>query len=99
MNEFFKNIIGMEEMSDQVITTDFLMSVKSGIRNLAFAITETATPELKAALREQLRSSLDVHANVTDYMIDKGYYHPYDLNEQLQVDLKASETALNLTDQ
>lgn len=98
MNEFFKNVIGMEEMSDQVITTDFLMSVKSGIRNLAFAITETATPELKAALREQLRNSLDVHANLTNYMMDKGYYHPYELNEQKQVDLQASDTALNLTD-
>jgi similar to spore coat protein len=29
-------------------------------------------------------------------MVDKGYYHPNNLSEQLGVDLKAAQTALNL---
>ncbi|MDM5223452.1 spore coat protein [Peribacillus sp. NJ11] len=67
-----------------MIATDFLNSAKSGIRNTAFAITETASPELRAALREQLRSAVKTH-------------HPQDISEQSQVNLKAANTALNLS--
>ncbi|WP_353957903.1 spore coat protein [Peribacillus sp. ACCC06369] len=38
---------------------NFLNSAKSGIRNTAFAITETASPELRAAFREQQRSAVE----------------------------------------
>jgi spore coat protein CotF len=29
-------------------------------------------------------------------MMAKGYYHPYDPEEQIQIDIKTSDTALNL---
>ncbi|KAF0825164.1 Spore coat protein F [Cytobacillus firmus] len=35
MNNFLKNLMGMGGMSDQVIATDFLISAKAGIRNIA----------------------------------------------------------------
>jgi len=99
MINFLQNLAGMGGMTDQVIATDFLISTKSGIRNLAFAITETKTPELKAALREQLRVTVERHEEISNYMIAKGYYHPHDLSEQLQVDLNTANTALNLSQQ
>jgi len=83
-------------MTDQVIATDFLISAKAGVRNYAVAITETATPELKAALRAQLSDAIAAHEKITNYMVAKGYYHPHNLSEQLQVDLTVSETAMNL---
>jgi similar to spore coat protein len=95
MTNFLQNIAGMGAMTDQVIATDFLISAKSGVINTALAITETATPELKAALREQLRDALETHEKITNYMISRGYYHPHDLKEQLQVDINATQTVLN----
>lgn len=89
--------MGMGGMTDKVIATDFLISTKAGIRNLAFAITETATPELHSALREELRKTVETHEAISNYMIAKGIYHPNDLQEQLQVDLQITETALNLS--
>src|SRR4051794_26934261 len=99
MNQFFQNMMGMGGMTDQVIATDFLISVKEGVRNYTVALTEAATPELRLALREQLRNAIQTHENITNYMIAKGFYHPHDLSEQLQVDLTAANTANNLAQQ
>ncbi len=98
MNNLIQNLMGMGGMTDQVIATDFLISAKAGVRNYAVAITETGTPELKAVLREQLNTAIATHEKITNYMIAKGYYHPHNLSEQLQVDLTVSDTALKLAE-
>ncbi|MGG1396742.1 spore coat protein [Bacillus salipaludis] len=96
MNQFIQGLMGMGGMTDQVIATDFLISVKSGVRNYAAAITEAATPELREALREQLRDAIETHEKITNFMMARGYYHPHELGDQLQVDLTAADTAFNL---
>ncbi|WP_042461538.1 spore coat protein [Neobacillus dielmonensis] len=96
MNQFVQNLLGMGGMTDQVIATDFLISTKSGIRNYTVAITEAATPELRAVLKEQLLAAIQTHENITNFMMAKGFYHPHELSEQLQVDLTAANTATNL---
>ncbi|WP_172799242.1 spore coat protein [Bacillus sp. FJAT-29814] len=69
---------------------------KAAVRNYTVGITETATPELKAALRAQLNDTIATHENITNYMVAKGFYHPHNLSEQLQLDLSVGETAINL---
>ncbi|RFU61624.1 spore coat protein [Peribacillus glennii] len=96
MNEIIQNITGMGDMTDQVIATDLLIAAKSAVKMYSFAVTETATPEVRAALHSQLNTAINMHEQVTDYMISKGFYHPYNMNEQLKVDLTTSQTALNL---
>ncbi len=96
MNDLFKSVAGMGGMTDQVIATDFLISAKSGVRNTAFALTEAATPELRSALREQLMSAVSTHERISKYMMDKGYYHPYNLEEQAEVDLAVAQTSQKL---
>ncbi|MCM3765996.1 spore coat protein [Neobacillus niacini] len=86
----------MGGLTDQVIATDFLISAKAAVRNYSVANTETATPELKAALRAQLNDAIATHENITNYMVAKGFYHPHNLSEQLQLDLSVGETAINL---
>ena len=98
MNGFIQNMMGMGGMTDQVIATDFLISAKAGVRNYTVALTETATPELRMALREQLRAAIQTHEDITNYMIAKGFYHPHELSEQLQVDLTVANTATNLAE-
>lgn len=86
----------MGGMTDKVIATDFLISTKAGIRNLAFALTETTTPTVRSALREELKNAVQTHEVISNYMMEKGMYHPSDLSEQLLVDLQITDTALNL---
>lgn len=86
----------MSAMTEQVIATDLLMAAKSAIKNYAIAISECATPELRQALTEQLNDSIRSHEQITNYMINKGYYHPVDILEQLRLVQQAAQTALNL---
>lgn len=86
----------MSAMTEQVIATDLLMAAKSAIKNYAIAISECATPELRQALTEQLNDTIRSHEQITNYMINKGYYHPVDVLEQLRLDQQAAQTALNL---
>lgn len=96
MNQFIQNLVGIGGLTDQVIATDFLISAKAAVRNYAVALTETATPELKATLKQQLNDAIATHEKITNYMMEKGFYHPHDLGEQLQLDLNTADTAINL---
>lgn len=96
MAGLIQNMAGMGGMTDQVIATDLLISAKSGIKNYAVALSETTTPEVREALKNQLNTAIDVHERITKYMISKGYYHPENVNEQIAVDMQATEAALNL---
>lgn len=96
MNGFIEKLTGMAPLSDQVIATDLLIAAKSGIKSYALAITETATPEVRNLLKQQLEEAITLHEQISTYMINKGYYHPYDTEKQAQMDLNTAETALNL---
>ncbi|MFC5466229.1 spore coat protein [Lederbergia graminis] len=91
-----QKIAGLSGMTDQVIATDFLISTKSAVRNLSFALTESVTPDVREVLREQLSYAIEAHEKISQYMMEKGYYNPSDLDKQLQVELKASKAALKL---
>ncbi|MBP3971441.1 spore coat protein [Bacillus sp. WL1] len=96
MNEFIQNITGMSPMTDQVIATDLLLASKTAVRNYAYAITEVTSDQTREVLRQHLHDAIDTHKQVSQYMIDKGYYHPTNVHEQLQVDLTTTQTALNV---
>nr|WP_255473471.1 spore coat protein [Planomicrobium sp. CPCC 101110] len=80
-----------------VIATDLLVSAKAGVRNLAVAITETATPSVKKVLRRELDNAIELHDKLAQYMIKNEMYHAYDIDEQLEHDLKKADTALKLS--
>lgn len=96
MSGMMQNMAGMGAMTEQVIATDFLISAKTGVKNLAAALTEISTPEVRDTLRRYLNDAIDTHEKIFKYMVEKGYYHPDNIAEQLTVDLKAANTALNL---
>jgi similar to spore coat protein len=61
MNSIVENVIGMDDMTDQVIAQDLLNSIKTGIKSLATALTEAATPDVRQVLRNQLNDALNMH--------------------------------------
>lgn len=96
MNTLIEKLTGMDKMTDQVIATDFLIAVKSGIQNYAVAITETMSPALRTALIAQLNDMITTHEAISEYMMKKGFYHAYNMREQYEEDLKITDTALGL---
>ncbi len=83
-------------MTDQIIATDVLIAAKSAIKNYSLAITETATSEVRLTLIKQLEDAIEFHKTISSFMIDKGYYNPYDTNKQLQVDMNFVDQAIKL---
>lgn len=96
MNPIIETLTGMDGLSDQVVAMDLLISAKSGIRNYAMAATESGTPEIKEVLTRHLVEALDMHEQISAYMVEKGWYHAWDTNEQIRLDLSNIDTALNL---
>lgn len=96
MNAILEYLTGMNKLTDQVIATDFLITAKSGVRNYAMAITETASPDIRTMLTNQLKDAIDTHERIVAYMMDRGWYHPWDVEEQLRLDRQNIQTALNV---
>lgn len=83
-------------IDDMAIATDLLLTSKAAVRNLAVAITETATPAVKKLLRRELDNAIDTHDKIAQYMIKNEMYHAYDLQEQMEHDLEKADIALKL---
>lgn len=91
-----RNADGMPGLVDSTVALEFLMSIKTGIRNSAIALTEIADSEARYEIRNLLEESIDLHAKVTDLMINKGWLNPYNFQEQVRVDMISSDTALKI---
>ncbi|SES13288.1 similar to spore coat protein [Gracilibacillus ureilyticus] len=96
MANILDKISNKELINDEVIATDLLVSAKAAVRNYAVAITETASPEIHKVLKKQLNDAIDLHHKIATYMIDKELYHAYDINEQVEHDLKKADLAMDM---
>jgi similar to spore coat protein len=97
MNAIIEKLTGLNKMSDQVIATDYLISAKSAVRNYAIALSETTSQEVRVILRKQLGDAIAAYEAISNYMMKKGFYNAYDLQEQYKMDMQVTETALKLT--
>ncbi len=97
-NDFLEieNADGMPGLVDSTIALEFLLSIKTGIRNTAIAITEIENSEARTAVRNLLNDTINLHAEVSDLMISKGWLHPYDVNEQFKLDKISAQTAIQI---
>jgi similar to spore coat protein len=95
MNLLLEHLTGLHTMTDQVIAMDFLIAAKSGVRNYAMAVTEAGTPEIKTTLTRHLDEAITMHEGIVKYMMERGWYHPWDVKEQFQFDLQNIQTALD----
>lgn len=96
MNTIMEHLTGMNTLTDQVIAMDMLTAAKTGIKMYALAATEAASPDMRTVFEKHLFESIETHAMITDYMVQRGFYHPYNVPEQLQLDQTNLQTALNL---
>lgn len=91
-----ENAEGMPGLVDSTIALSFLLNTKSGIRNTAIALTEIADPEARKEVRSMLNAQIDLHAQITELMMNKGWLHPYHPNEQFKLDKISAQAALQI---
>jgi len=75
---------------------DLLGLSKTLVKNLAAAITETATPALRKTFTNQLMGAIHGHERVYNYMHKHGYYPSYDLGLLLGHDIENAQKALRM---
>lgn len=90
------NSVGMPNLADSAFALDFSLSVKTGVLYCAMALSETASQEVRAVLRSQLTEALALHQEIAGLMMEKGWLHPYQLNEQFQLDMKSADTMVKI---
>ncbi|EGL19452.1 MULTISPECIES: spore coat protein [Paenibacillus] len=90
------NSRGMPNQADAMFALDFLLTVKNGVRNCAFALSETATPEVRKMLMGQLEQAIQLHEEISKLMIDKKWLHPYNVSEQFQLDLTSAQMTVQI---
>lgn len=96
MNPIIERIMGLDKLTDEMVAMDFLISAKTGVRNYAMAVTECATPEIKLILTKHLEEAIDTHERIIGYMMERGFYKPHEMNEQIKRDLTNIQTALDI---
>ncbi|WP_438449049.1 spore coat protein [Gorillibacterium sp. sgz5001074] len=69
---------------------------KTAVRNYSIAITETATPELRCVFVAHLMQAIEFHAKVFNFMLVRGLYPAYNLDQLLAGDVKNAAQALAL---
>ncbi len=90
-NTNYGSTMNTQPLNDQLIAGDLLSSVKAGIKATAAALTETATPEVRRTLEQQLQQGLNFHQQLTNFMMQKGWYKPYDVQAMIQGDLQQTQ--------
>lgn len=90
------NALHMPELADMTLAMDFLTRAKQGVRNLAFALTETASPEARELMKILLRQAVALHQEITALMIDKKWFHPYELGDQYKLDQLAANNTVQI---
>ncbi|MCM3763419.1 spore coat protein [Neobacillus niacini] len=100
---FYPSAQGFQTREDEEVredigyfAADLLVLSKTMVRNLAVAITETATPALRKTFTNQLVGAIQGHERVYNYMLKHSYYPSYDIGALLGHDMELAQKALRM---
>ncbi|MFC2949806.1 spore coat protein [Virgibacillus sediminis] len=82
---------------DQTIVTDMLFESKAGIKDIATAISETTSSDIRSLLREELRTAIQHQEQIYSFMQEHGLYDSYDISKQIEKDVRNADMAINQT--
>ncbi|MGE5627413.1 MAG: spore coat protein [Solirubrobacterales bacterium] len=67
-----------DKLSSEDIAKDMIKDSKFSVTSLAAASAEAVNPELRQMLTQQLDKASREHFQLTDILLNKGWYHAYD---------------------
>jgi similar to spore coat protein len=85
-----------QTLTDQTIASDMLIAAKAGIKGSAIALSEAASPQVRTLLKQQLDTAVTAHEQLSNFMMSKGWYTPYNIKQQIQTDIQNANTAVTL---
>jgi similar to spore coat protein len=90
------NTGNVNQLTDQVMAFDLLISAKAGVNMVSRALTEASTPDVRIMLNKHLGQAISYAEQVGAYITDKGWVTPSDMKNQLAVDAKKAQETLEL---
>lgn len=69
-------------LTDQVAATGLLTNAKAGAKAATAMTIESATPEVRQTFQRFLQDYLRVQEELTNLMMKRGWYHPFESPEQ-----------------
>lgn len=78
-------------VQDKTVAFDMLKDSKFCIAGVAKASAEATSPELRRLLNDALNDVMAEHYVLSDMLIRKGWYHPRNVQQQLQTDLQMAQ--------
>lgn len=90
------NAMGMPELADSAFALDLLSTAKTGVRYCAVTLTETINPDARALLKTQLTEGIAFHGEISQLMMRKKWFHPYELHEQYQLDMLSANNTIQI---
>lgn len=91
---FWDTLLGNDDatLSEKDIAQDMVKDSKFAVTSLSAAAAEAVNPELRNILRSQLDKAVDEHFELSDMVIDKGWYPAQaEPIEQLRSEYKDSQ--------
>jgi similar to spore coat protein len=97
---WINNLLGEDNKSssmlDKDLATELLMSSKNDIVLLSKAVTETANPQLRQILTNQLNACINEHFQLSDLANQKGWYNAFaSPGQQIKQDLQEAQNLMN----
>lgn len=90
------NMAVQSTLTDQTIASDMLISSKCAVKDIATAITEAASPQVRTFLKQEFNNAVTFQENMFGYMQSKGMYNAYSMKQQIASDIQHANNALNL---
>lgn len=90
---FWDMLLGNDnKLEGKDIAQDMIKDSKFGVTSLAAAAAEAVNPELREMLAQQLNNAIDEHFELSDMVINKGWYPAHDEPiEQVKKDYEKSQ--------
>lgn len=85
----------MNQFADKTVAMDMLKDSKFCLSALAMAATESSNDQFRMFLTSGLQEAINEHFMLSDIVINKGWYIPANIQQQLQNDLQNVNQANN----
>ena len=101
---WINNLIGEDNKDsskpDRDLALDLLMTSKNDITMLSKALTESANPQLRQILANQLNTCINDHFKLSDLATEKGWYNAFaSPGQQIKQDLQEAQNLMNQNQQ
>lgn len=81
---------GASTLPDRTVAQDLLKDCKFCVMSFAQAITEATDPQVRQFLSNSLKEVTQEQRRISDIMVSKDWYTPYDTSRQIQADVMTS---------